>query len=367
LRKHMNKSSLLERLHNLQALLSGYACEAFLIEDGVNLYYMTALELSRGSLIIHKDGARLFVDGRYEEVCRQHCPFDVASDKSMDAWLKEQKSFDILAFDPEEMTYARYLEWLQKVENLPITFTPSSKDQGALSPIKAMRLIKDADEIALLKDAASMGSQGYDFVLSLLEEGVSETFVAAELEIFWKRHGAKGLSFDPIIAFGSNTSKPHHRPGSATLKQGDLVLIDIGVDLGHYKSDMTRTVAFGPCVDVLQKIHAIVLKAQLAALALLRPGVLIADIDDAARAIISEHGYGDKFPHSLGHGVGLEIHEAPLLRKNANSTCLEAGMVITIEPGIYIPMTGGVRIEDTVLITPSGYEDLTLRSKELVY
>lgn len=333
---------------------------------------MTALEISKGTLIVFRDGATLFVDGRYEEICRQQAPVEVASDKSFGAWFKDHASITTIGFDPTETTYARFLELQHMLVKLAVEGAPahllrpcSSGSKSTLSPVKALRLIKDQAEIKLLKEAADLGSEGFDYALSLLKEGVTELFVASQLEIYWKNKGAKGVSFEPIIAFGVNTSKPHHRASDAVLKKGDLVMIDIGVNRRHYMSDMTRTIAFGECQAILNEIHAIVLEAQLAAIAKCRPGVPIGALDSTARDIITKHGYGERFSHSLGHGVGLEIHEAPVVRKDVNSSCLEEGMIITIEPGIYIPNVGGVRIEDTVVITAEGYENLTNRSKEI--
>jgi len=201
----------------------------------------------------------------------------------------------------------------------------------------------------------------------MLKEGISENELAIELEIFWKRRGSKAIAFDPIIAFGSNSSMPHYRVGQRKLNTGEAVLIDIGVNLNHYHSDMTRVVFFGDPDPKIASIYEIVLKAQELALENCRPGTPIAELDASARTYIEQKGYGENFTHSLGHGVGLEIHELPLIRSQSPGadTQLEEGMVVTIEPGIYLPGIGGVRIEDTVAITRDGYENLTNRSKEL--
>ena len=199
------------------------------------------------------------------------------------------------------------------------------------------------------------------YVLSLLKEEISEAELALELEFFWKKRGAKKLAFDPIIAFGANSSMPHYRAGLAKLQSHTSILIDIGVVLSHYHSDMTRVVHFGTPTSVIEKIYSIVEEAKARALALCCPGTLVGELDRAARDWIASQGYGERFTHSLGHGVGLDIHEPPTIRDSGlyRTLPLQPGMVITIEPGIYLPGIGGVRLEDTVLITENGHENLT--------
>lgn len=354
------------RLNTLKQTMQKSGCDALLIEDSINLFYMTGLELSAGKLLIHSKGADLFVDGRYLEVCKKHSPFPVKplDPPTFEAILGSSEFLHIhkLGFDNEKTTYKNY-ELLQKsMKNL----AKEGRQIELISvdaPLKLQRSIKDSGEIQVLREAASLGSQGFDFVCSLLKEGITEQECAIELEIFWKKRGSKAVGFDPIIAFGANSSMPHYRAGKEKLKSGDVVLIDIGVNLKHYHSDMTRVVFVGKPDTRLLAIHAIVQKAQQAALKLCRPGVTLGELDRAARDIIAENGYAEQFPHSLGHGVGLDIHEYPSL-KNAPpfaSIPLVNGMVVTIEPGIYLPGIGGVRIEDTVVITENGHENLTLR------
>lgn len=175
-----------------------------------------------------------------------------------------------------------------------------------------------------------------------------------------EKKGGQGVAFEPIIAFGENSAIPHHRASETRLSQGMTVLIDIGVKWKGYHSDMTRTLFWGEPPEIMREIYDIVQEAQMRALTICKPGTLIGELDSAARDYITSKGYGEKFLHSLGHGVGLEIHEWPLIRKREpyQSLPLQAGMVITIEPGIYLSNIGGVRIEDTIVITPTGYEIL---------
>jgi Xaa-Pro aminopeptidase len=357
------------RLNSLRQAIQKNGCDAFLIEDSINLFYMTGLELSTGKLLVHSKGADLLVDGRYLEICKKHSPFPVTQIEppTFEAILKTPEFAHIhqLGFDTEKTSYKTY-ETLQKIvknlvkEGCQIELIPLD------SPLKGLRTIKELNEIQVLREAAILGSLGYDYVCSLLKEGITEQECAAELEIFWKRRGSKSLAFDPIIAFGANSSMPHYRAGKTKLQSGHIVLIDIGVNLGGYHSDMTRVVFFGKPETRLLAIHAIVQKAQQTALKLCRPGTTLGELDRAAREVIAEHGYAEYFTHGLGHGVGLDIHEFPVIKNVPAyaSIPLEKGMVITIEPGIYLPGLGGVRIEDTVVINESGCENLTLRSSD---
>jgi Xaa-Pro aminopeptidase len=259
------------------------------------------------------------------------------------------------------MTYQKQLDLSTQFKGT-LNLTPLKQ------PLREIRQIKDPLEQKLLKSAAQIGSMGFDHIVGLLKEGILEKELACELKQFWLKHGGEKVSFEPIIAFGENSSMPHYRAGSSVLKKNQIVLIDCGVIVNHYNSDMTRTIFYGSPDEEFLKIYSTVLEAQQKAIEALKPGKLTKEIDLIARDVIDEKGYGLRFNHGLGHGVGLEIHELPVL-KSQNVDCktyLEEGMVITIEPGIYIPGWGGVRIEDTVLITKNSYEILTTTPKELM-
>lgn len=354
------------RLTRLQQSLKN-ECDIFIIEDVTNIYYMTGLELSLGKLLVDSDGACLVVDSRYYESCQKKCPFPVLllKENAVEDWICERSAKAKIGFDQSVTTYLRYLELKKIVKYLKkrLSESTSIKLVGIESPVRMLRCIKDAEEISLLKAAADLGSEGFDFLCNSLASGISELELARELDIFWKRKGSKALAFDPIIAFGPNSSMPHYRPSNQRLKKGDCVLIDIGVNLNHYHSDMTRVVFFESPSKKIQEIYAIVREAQKQALNLCKPGTPIKALDAAARDYISAQGFGDKFTHNLGHGVGLEIHEAPMLSQRGpdKNLKLQEGMVITIEPGIYLPDIGGVRLEDTVVITSKSYENLTKR------
>lgn len=349
------------RLERLRQLLASMPCDALLIEHPTHLFYLTGLELSAGKLLVTQQEACLIVDGRYFEKSSQQTLYPVQLLK--DSILKELiTGSDIhqLGFDKYQTTYHAYLTLSQlavdlKSKSYALEIVPVD------SVVQQLRLIKDSDEIACLRRAAQLGYEGFECVVSLLREGVSETELAFELEFFWKKRGASRLAFDSIIAFGPNSSMPHYRAGNTQLQLHTSVLIDIGVVLAHYHSDMTRVVFFGNPPPMIQEIYSIVEEAKARALTLCRPGTLVGELDHAAREWIASKGYNENFTHSLGHGVGLDIHEPPTIRETGlySSMPLQPGMVITIEPGIYLPGIGGVRLEDTVLITDKGYENLT--------
>lgn len=350
------------RLQRLRLLLGSLPCDALLIEHPTDLLYLTGLELSAGKLLISKRDACLIIDGRYFEGCSQQSLYPVVllKDDSLKEWVANSQ-IRHLGFDQQQTTYHAFLNLSKLAAELKspaycLEIIPVE------SPVQKLRLIKDEDEIECMRKAAKLGYQGYEFVVSLLKEGISEADLALELEFFWKKRGAKKLAFDSIIAFGPHSSMPHYRAGSARLQAHTSVLIDIGVVLNHYHSDMTRVAFFGEPPPVIRTIYAIVEEAKNRAIALCRPGTLIGDLDRTARDFISSKGYGDNFTHSLGHGVGLDIHEPPLVREKGpySKIPLEAGMVITIEPGIYLPHIGGVRLEDCILITEKGHENLTV-------
>lgn len=343
-----------ERLEKLKALLKKSSVDAFLIENPVNLFYLTGLHFSAGSLLISETATLLLVDGRYIESAKKQTlyPCEQVKEETMKEWLKSHHILK-LGFEKEGTTYKRFLDLKEAV--CPIELGPVD------SPVSELRTIKDEHEIEALKKAARLGDEGYSHLLTLLKEGVQESELATELEFFWKKKGAEGVAFDPIIAFNTNGSMPHYRAGKEKLVANSSVLIDCGVLLNNYHSDMTRVFFFGNPAPEIQTILQIVREAQEKALAICKPGTALKELDKAARGFITEKGYGDFFNHNLGHGVGLEIHEAPSIRsKGKEADCeLKEGMVITIEPGIYLPGIGGVRWEDTIVIRPNGYERIT--------
>jgi Xaa-Pro aminopeptidase len=228
------------------------------------------------------------------------------------------------------------------------------------SLLKQLRVVKDATEIEALKKAAALTWQGYTFIKGLLKEGISEEELAFEFEFFVRKQGASGLSFDPIIAFGENSAYPHYRAGKATLQKNQIVLMDVGAVLDLYRGDLTRVVFFGEGDAQLSKMLEWTQQAQAKAIEIAKVGMTFGQLDEVARSVFAEQGVEEFFTHGLGHGIGLETHEFPNIRKTGpdKEVPLEAGMVFTVEPGLYRPGLGGVRWEDMVLMTKSGLERL---------
>jgi Xaa-Pro aminopeptidase/Xaa-Pro dipeptidase len=233
--------------------------------------------------------------------------------------------------------------------------------------VEELRRVKDAEELAWIERAQEAVDAAFEeVVLGGLRAGVTERELALALEVAMRRAGAEDRGFEPIVAFGEQAAEPHHDPTDRPLAPGDVVKVDIGAACGGYRSDMTRTVALGEPPARLRELHALVAEAQAAGIAAVRPGVPAREVDRAARAVIEGAGLGEAFPHGLGHGVGLEIHEIPFLRADApEEEAVPEGAVITIEPGVYLPGLGGVRIEDMVQVTPSGARVIGRSPREL--
>lgn len=346
----------LKRIQQVQKSCQEKSCDAFLITNLKDILYLTGFSLSSGRVLVTQTDSYLIVDGRYFESCESCSPIPVFLAEKDILW-KLLGSAKTLGLDSESVSYQAFTDLKRECNERSIALIAI---QGLM---QQLRTLKTPEEMALLGQAADLGSQGFDYLLTEIKEGITEEELADSLWHFWKKKGATGFSFSPIIAFGPSSSMPHYRAGKGKLKNDDIILLDIGVELNHYNSDMTRVVFFGNENPELTKIHGIVLKALQAALSLCRPGITVKELDIAARSIINAEGYGARFTHSLGHGVGLDIHESPALKQDANfgETILEAGMVITIEPGIYLPGIGGVRLEDMIAITSDGYENLTNR------
>ncbi|KHF39224.1 M24 family metallopeptidase [Halalkalibacter okhensis] len=227
-----------------------------------------------------------------------------------------------------------------------------------------LRLIKSDEEIAILREAAKLADYGVEVGVHALSTGRTEMDVLAMIEYELKRKGIAEMSFGTLVLSGEQSANPHGKPSMKHLQKGEFVLFDLGVVLDGYCSDITRTIAFGQITEEQQHIYNTVLQAQMETLKLCQAGTVLGDLDRKARSIITDAGYGSYFPHRIGHGLGTEVHELPSLNET-NKDQLQIGMTFTIEPGIYVPTTGGVRIEDDVLITTDGYECLTQFSKEL--
>ncbi|ETI68560.1 M24 family metallopeptidase [Neobacillus vireti] len=260
------------------------------------------------------------------------------------------------AIEKEHMNVERY-------EQLSQLF-PKAAFVSAEEKVRLLRMIKDAKELKVIEEACALADYAVEFGASEIKEGKTELEVLNALEYALKQKGVTEMSFSTMVLTGANAASPHGNPGETKIKKGDLVLFDLGVIVDRYCSDITRTVAYGDINDKQKEIYDTVLKAQLAAIEASKPGVTAAEVDLTARRIIAEAGYGDYFPHRLGHGLGIGVHEYPSLTET-NQLLIEEGMVYTIEPGIYVPEVAGVRIEDDLYITPDGAKVLTKFPKEL--
>lgn len=335
-------------LNRIESVFKASDVDALIIEKPVDLFYLTGLNLSLGTLILSKKGARLFVDGRYLAYAKKG---PIPCEKMTAAGCtKELTPFTSIGFDAAHTTYFRW----QGLEKLA-----GKKMIPKKSPTEAARAIKSAAEIKALKKSAALLWKGYQFLKKRLKVGMSEKEAAVLFEIYCLEKNADGMAFDPIVAFGKNTALPHHRPGKTRLKKSDCVLLDLGVTLNKYHSDMTRTFFLGKADPRVVVFEAVVKAAHKAALQLCRPGVKVGELDKAACQVIEKAGLKPYLAHSLGHGVGLEVHEFPRLKFQGEDSdaVLKDGMVITIEPGLYWPGVGGYRHEDTIVITKKGYEN----------
>ena len=336
-------------MKQLQQKLSCCELDAFLVERPLDLFYLTEMKLSCGKLLVTANECTLLVDGRYLQIAQEKSPCPSKLDGAGQLLkLCHAQGIKQLGFDGQHTSYDHFIN-LGK----GLTLVPAS------AYYKNMRAIKDESEILKMKKSAALLWEGFEYICALLKEGITERVVATAFEIFCLQKGADGLSFEPIIAFGANGAMPHYRSQDVALKTGDPVLIDIGVVVDSYHSDMTRVVFFKKEDPYVKQLYSIAKKAQRAALDLCRPGTTFGQLDEAARKVMREENVEELFVHSLGHGIGLETHEFPKIRFDGEDkdVALESGMVFTIEPGLYAPGKGGVRYEDTIVITPSGYEN----------
>ncbi len=347
----------------LAGRLPELAVDAFLITGLTNVRYLTGFTGSSGQALVAGTGSIFFTDGRYTEQSRHEvADMDrVTAPGSLAQSVAEQTDrlgISTLGFEANQVT-VRTLERLASA--MPdITLVPLDDE------VEQLRWVKDDEELGYLRAAQEATDQAFEDILESLAVGQTELAVARELERLLRRDGADGLSFDSIVAFGENAAEPHHEPNRRVLEEGDVIKVDFGALCAGYHADMTRTVAFGEPASELKKVHDVVKQSQHAGIDAVRAGASGGDIDDAARSVIEDAGYGSYFTHGLGHGVGLDIHEGPRLGKQHGDQILPAGAVVTVEPGIYIPGLGGVRIEDMVEVTDDGCRVLGTSSRDLI-
>jgi len=350
----------MERVARIRERLQAEGADVFLISNPVNRRYITGFTGSAGLVWISGTKQAILTDFRYVEQVKAECPgwelvrIESYAD-SMDELIQGER-VRCLVFEEEHVTVKQLREWQDRFASVEL--------RGASGWVEELRMCKAPQEIEHIGRAAQIADEAFAELLPKIKSGITEREIALELEFLMRKKGASAMSFAPIVASGPQSALPHARPGDRILSFGDFVVLDFGCVVNGYCSDMTRTIVVGEPEEQHLLIYDLVLRAQQEALQAVGPGKTGAEIDAIARDIIAEAGYGDYFGHGLGHSVGLEIHENPRLSKTDN-TVLKPGMVVTVEPGVYLPGFGGVRIEDLVVVTEDGHDVLTSTFKEL--
>jgi Xaa-Pro aminopeptidase len=351
------------RQKKFQQTLARERLDGFVVTHPANLRYLCGYSGSNGLLLFLEGRKAFFTDGRYTMQAREEVKgarvviSKGALIKDAAATMSRLRSGSI-GFEADLTTVAAANQ-MHELTPKRIRWKPTS------GLIMQQRMVKDAEELQSVRAAVKLGAQVYLQALPLVRPGIAEVELAAKLEYAARQAGADGMSFETIVAAGKRGALPHGRASSAAIPQRGFVVIDSGVILRDYCSDMTRTVHVGRVGRIERTWYRAVLEAQLAGIAAVRPGVTAGEVDQAARSVLRKAKLDRYFTHSTGHGVGLEIHEPPRLG-NGQTERLEPGMVITIEPGIYVPEKGGIRIEDMVLVTHNGAEVLTPVTKDLI-
>jgi Xaa-Pro aminopeptidase len=353
------------RLDRLRGLLGPAGCDALVVNNLTNIRYLTGFTGSAAVLVVGPEDAVFVSDGRY----RTQSADELAA-AGVDARI------EIVAADPDAVVAdavraagagrlgleAQTVTWAQQ-RRWAGELLPEAELVPTVALVEELRLVKDAGEAARIRAACAIADRALEQVRPRLLDGPSEVEFGLELDAAMRRLGAADVSFETIVASGPNGAKPHHRPSARRIAEGDLVVLDFGALVDGYHSDMTRTVAVGEVDDERRRMLEVVLESQDAGVQAVAEGAGAAQVDEACRSVIDEAGWGEAFLHSTGHGVGLDIHEEPRVSGRSTAT-LVAGHVVTVEPGVYLPGVGGVRIEDTVLVTSDGCDRLTLAPKD---
>ena len=355
------------RVEELRRMLNAQGLDGVLITQSQNSLYLSGFGPSvqpdeiAGALLITKDDSILMTSFIYLEQAEREAPefrlFEVErGDEGMVKALPgllEEVGAKRVGFEAEHLTFARYQKWARVWDGLVAT-------SGLVEEIRA---IKDQEEIEAIRKAVALADETSEYLREYIRPGLTEREVAWEAEVYMRQHGAEKMAFDLIVAGGPNGAMPHATTTERALREGEPIVIDIGARVESYHSDLTRTIYLGEPDTRFQEIYALVRRAQESALEGIRAGMRGKEADGLARQVIEEAGYGEYFGHGLGHGVGLAIHEKPRVTQRSEEE-LQPGMILTVEPGIYIPDWGGVRIEDMVVIREVGVEFLSRASKE---
>lgn len=352
------------RLGRLRAALRREGVDHVLVSDPRDVGYLTGFLGGDSFLLVGPGKPLLLSDTRYEEELGAFAAIatPVMRDGPMSGLVARLVAERSAAGRLERVAVQAEAVSLAQFDGLRAAFKKAKAPVKALTSVRGvlagLRMVKDEHEVGLIRRAAKIQQDALAAVLPAIKPGMTEAAIAALLEHEMLNRGSGGRAFETIVAAGANGSKPHYRPGPAKLRAGSTLLIDFGATCGGYHSDMTRTFALGRWKGEMAEVYRVVLGAHEAAAAALRAGARCVDVDGVARAHIAEHGYGERFGHGLGHGIGLNIHEGPSMGKHSGDAVLEAGHVVTIEPGVYLPGLGGVRIEDDYLVTARGAKNL---------
>jgi len=350
------------RRRRVSAAFGSLKIDGLIACSAPNVRYLTGFTGSNGMALVWRGGAVLFTDPRYgiQAASEVDCAVRVVRGPLQSALTKAaaRRGLRRMGFEEGRLTLKAYRE-IEASLGLGVTLEPAE------ALLQTLRTVKSAGEIELVRRSVQLNSDAFTRAMAKVRPGMSEAEVAAEIDYQMRLLGAEGPAFDTIVAAGPRSAMPHAQPSSNSIRRNQLLLIDMGASREGYASDMTRMTFLGRPGPPVRRMYKAVLEAQLAAIDAVRPSAKAGDVDRAARRVLRAHGLEKMFVHSTGHGLGLEIHEGPRLAKGV-ATPIEAGMTITVEPGVYLEGVGGIRIEDTVVVTSSGCEVLTPTSKELL-
>lgn len=351
-----------ERIEKIRkALPDGSAA---LITNEPDCFYLSGFLRSEGMVLVTEDTATLYVDFRYIEAAKAVCK-DIAV-KLTSAFLKDvfndlkAENIKTVYIQSEYVTLLAREKMLKAFEGIDV-----STELDLDKIIGDMRALKSDYEISLIKSAQAITDEAFTYIRERISAGKTEREIALDLEFFMRKNGSEGVAFDTIAVAGKNSSKPHGVPSDKVIENGEFLTLDFGAAVGGYRSDMTRTVCIGTPTEKMRSVYNTVLKAQSEAIKAVKPGVVCKEIDKVARDIIDAAGFQGKFGHGLGHSVGIDIHENPSFNTRCEALT-KPGMVITVEPGIYLENEFGVRIEDMIIVTENGCEDITKSEKGLI-
>ncbi len=355
------------RIDKLRASFDGHNCDALLVTNLVNIRYLTGFTGSAAFCLVGRDRLVFTTDGRYAIQCEQQLSAaGVNAEITIGGYGKQKESLVALAAGAQRLGLeAGNVTWGQQ-RSFDTDWFEANELIPTANAVEALRLVKDDGELDRIAAACKIADDALVNVKPMLLEGPTEKQFSLALDFEMRRLGAEDISFDTIVASGPNGAKAHHEPSDRKIGRGEFVVVDYGALVDGYHSDTTRTLCVGePGSDTLQKMYDVVIDSQAKGVAAVKAGATSAEVDGTCRAVIEEVGWGDSFTHSTGHGVGLDIHEAPAVAASVTDSLL-VNQVVTVEPGVYLTDIGGVRIEDTVVVGQDGCRNLTNVAKDLV-